>query len=97
MRETTQRFIDEMGSLKSTFTEFMKAWPNGDSIRGAPRDFAVQGGAVVAALSVRIDRENHELTDDRRVVIAVATRDASMRAWHSCGNARPRTPLRAAG
>jgi methyl-accepting chemotaxis protein len=60
VRAMTQRFIDEMGSLKATFTEFTKAWPNGDSIRRAPDEFAAQGRQVVAALAGRIGRENTE-------------------------------------
>ncbi len=61
LRETAQRFRDEMGGIRSEFAELTARWPGASAIAGDASGFASQVRAHLAALDERIRREDDEL------------------------------------
>ena len=61
IRATTQRFIDEMGTLAGVFKNYVTKWPTPGAIQANPETFISETGAVFEALGGRIQRENNEL------------------------------------
>ncbi len=61
IRATTQRFIDEMGTLAGVFKGYVGKWPTPVAIQSNPEAFISETGAVFEALGGRIQRENSEL------------------------------------
>lgn len=61
IRATTQKYIDEMGSLAGAFTAYIGRWPTPSSIQSDPETFITETGGVFEALGKRVDQENNEL------------------------------------
>jgi glycine/D-amino acid oxidase-like deaminating enzyme len=61
IRATTQRFIDEMGTLAGVFKGYVGKWPTPSAIQADPAAFVAETTAVFEALGGRIRRENEEL------------------------------------
>ena len=61
MRATTNKFINEMGTVKEVFTDYVKKWQNPTSIQKNPAGFINDTQGIFNTLSKRIERENNEL------------------------------------
>lgn len=61
IRATTQRYIDEMGSLAGAFTAYIGRWPTPSAIQSDPESFITETSGVFEALGKRVDQENNEL------------------------------------
>jgi|APDOM4702015159_1054818.scaffolds.fasta_scaffold94015_1 hypothetical protein len=61
IRTTTQRYIDEMGSLAGAFKAYVGRWPTATAIQANPDAFIAETGGVFEALGKRIVQENQEL------------------------------------
>ncbi len=61
VRELSQRYSDEMGSLAAAFGAYMKKWQTTPQMLADPAAFSVESKAVFNALSKRIHLENTEL------------------------------------
>ncbi len=61
IRATTQRYIDEMGSLAGAFKDYIGRWPTPSAIQSDPATFIAETGGVFEALGKRVDQENNEL------------------------------------
>lgn len=60
-KQTAENFMTEMGSLAATFKEYVQKWPSAATIKENTAEFCTQTKAIFAALSARIDREEHSL------------------------------------
>lgn len=58
---TAQKFMTEMGEIKTVFTDYSKKWFSATSIKNSPMEFIKETKAIFAALEKRIQRENKEL------------------------------------
>ncbi len=61
IRDTTQRFVDEMGTLAGVFKGYVSKWPTPSAIQADPAAFIAETSTVFEALGNRIKRENNEL------------------------------------
>lgn len=61
IRETTQRYIDEMGSLAGAFKAYVERWPTPSAIQSDPETFIAETGGVFEAIGKRVQQENSEL------------------------------------
>jgi hemerythrin-like domain-containing protein len=61
VRQTTQAFVNEMGHIASVFKTYAATWKSAESIKGDPKTFCEETGAVFSALRERIQREEAEL------------------------------------
>ena len=61
IRDTTQRYIDEMGALAGAFKAYIGKWPTPSAIQANPEAFIAETGGVFEALGKRIVMENEEL------------------------------------
>ncbi len=61
IRDTTQRYIDEMGALAGAFKAYVGKWPTPSSIQANPEAFIAETSGVFDALGKRIVLENKEL------------------------------------
>ena len=61
IRDTTQRYIDEMGSLAGAFKAYVGKWPTPSAIQANPEGFIADTNGVFEALGKRIVQENQDL------------------------------------
>lgn len=61
IRATTQRYVDEMGSLAGAFKDYIGRWPTPSAIQTDPETFIAETGGVFEALGKRVQQENSEL------------------------------------
>lgn len=61
IRATTQKYIDEMGSLAGAFKAYVGKWPTPSAIQANPEAFIAETSGVFDALGKRIVQENKEL------------------------------------
>ncbi len=61
VRKTAQQFFDEMGGLKTVFSEYVQRWPNSESIESNAEDFVNETKEIFTALASRIKKEDEEL------------------------------------
>ncbi len=61
VRDTTQRFIDEMGGIGAEVEKYRAKWNRVSAIQEAPKEFIAQSKTLFTALAERIDKENNEL------------------------------------
>ncbi len=61
IRATTQRYMDEMGSLAGAFKDYVGHWPTPSAIQANPDTFIAETNGVFEALGKRVQQENSEL------------------------------------
>ncbi len=61
VRQTAQKFIDEMGGIKKAFAAYTDRWAGPTFIRENPEWFIKETTAIFDALSARIIKEDNEL------------------------------------
>jgi len=61
IRATTQRYMEEMGSLAGAFKAYIERWPTPSAIQADPETFITETGGVFEALGKRVQQENEEL------------------------------------
>ncbi len=61
IRETAQRYLDEMSGLGATYTAYASRWSSGAAISAQVDPFLVETGQIFAALGERIEREESGL------------------------------------
>lgn len=61
VRALAGRYSDEMGTLADDFAQFNRRWLTAGLIEKAPKEFIADAKRVLAALAMRIEKENGEL------------------------------------
>jgi hemerythrin-like domain-containing protein len=61
VRSTAKRYVEEMGALRSSYNEYVKRWSTPAAIGERRVDFVRETGALIAALTRRMAREDDEL------------------------------------
>ncbi len=60
LREISAQFMDEMGDISKSFTDYLKQWSTASSIKSETSVFIKETKTVLNALKQRIDRENEK-------------------------------------
>jgi hypothetical protein len=61
IRTTATTYLDEMGGIKAVFNAYLERWPSATAIQANPTGFIAETEGILAALSIRISKEDNEL------------------------------------
>lgn len=61
IRTMATAYLDEMGGIKAVFNAYVERWPTATAIQVNPTDFITETEGFLAALSIRISKENNQL------------------------------------
>jgi len=61
IKKTTKEYIDEMGTIKEVFLEYISHWPSSFSIKENPEKFIKETELLFTTLGNRIELENSGL------------------------------------